>query len=116
MKTIFRSRSVKKTSPWCGAGGRNLRAETSGPASLPAVKPSRWQQCKASRLERRDGPSLVQGVERKPAEQLGVEVGRLLRHDLATQGDLLHLLQRDRLDEKGNVGLAASDLRGCVFG
>jgi len=39
-----------------------------------------------------------------------------LWHDFEVEGDVLHLLQRDGLDEEGYVGVAAADLFESVGG
>src|SRR6185437_15051564 len=52
---------------------------------------------------------LVEGVDGEAGEQLGVEVGGLLWHDVHGERDVLELVERDGLDEKGHVGFAAGD-------
>jgi len=56
------------------------------------------------------GVPLIQRVDCKPAQQLGVEIGRLLRHDVSGERDLLKLLERNRLNQKGDIRLARGDL------
>jgi hypothetical protein len=58
----------------------------------------------------------VEGVHGEAGEEFGVEVGGLLGHDFEVEADVFHLLEGDRLDEEGNVGVAAADLSESVVG
>lgn len=50
--------------------------------------------------------SLVQRIDCQAAQQLRIEVRRLLRHDFAGEGNIAQLIERNRLDEERNVGIA----------
>jgi hypothetical protein len=52
---------------------------------------------------------LVEGVDGEAAEELGVEVGGLLGHDVSCEGDIPELVERDGLDEECDVGVALGD-------
>src|SRR5690348_12868388 len=58
-----------------------------------------------SNLSVRAAAVLVECVDRQAAEQLGIEIGGLLRHNVAGQRNVTKLIQRDGLDQEGNVGL-----------
>jgi len=58
---------------------------------------------------------LVEGVDGQAAEEFGVEVGGLLGHDVAGEGDVFKLVEGDGLDEEGEVGGAGLD-EGHGFG
>ena len=60
-------------------------------------------------LAQRQLAFLVEGVDGEAAEELGVEVGGLLGHDVAGEGDVLELVEGDGLDEEGDVGFAFGD-------
>ena len=40
----------------------------------------------------------------RPLKQFGIEVGGLLRQDLAGEGDLAHLVHADRIDHERDIG------------
>ena len=54
-------------------------------------------------------PGLIETVERQAAQELGVEVGGLLRQDFARQGHLGHLLDAYRIEQKADLSAAVVD-------
>ena len=59
-------------------------------------------------------PVRSQLVEEQAREQLGIEVGALLRHPSARRGDRAHLLDRRRAQQERRLRLAAVDERDCL--
>ena len=53
---------------------------------------------------------LVQRINGQAAEQFGEEVGGLLGHDVASEGNFSQLFHGDGVGEEGDVGFAAADL------
>ena len=68
-----------------------------------------WSPRLSSQYFRAFGHS-IQRIDRQTAEQLGEEVGGLLRHHVAGKGHFLELLHRNRIGEEGYIGLAAPHL------
>ncbi len=59
---------------------------------------------------------LVEGVDGQSAEELGVEVGGLLGHDVAGKRDVVELLESDGPDEEGDVGVSGLNLGNGFLG
>src|SRR6185437_8279971 len=68
-----------------------------------------YRDCSGPLRHRDDGMSLIQRVDREAAEELGIEVGGLLWHHVASKRDIAELVEGDGLDEEGNIGLARMD-------
>src|ERR1700722_12624574 len=62
------------------------------------------------------GVPLIQRVHGQSTQQLGIEIGGLLRHHLAGKRYFLQLLQRNRIREEGNIGLASPYLLNGLAG
>jgi hypothetical protein len=91
-----------------------LRGECGGSSTTDDVLRSEgWEVLCPSK---RSMAGLVESVDREAAQQFGVEVGRLLRHHIARERDVLQLLQGNRLDQKGDIGLAVGDQRRRLVG
>ena len=43
----------------------------------------------------------IQRIDCQPAQQLGIKVGRLLRHHIAGERDIAQLVERNGLDQEG---------------
>src|SRR5580693_7884663 len=54
-------------------------------------------------------------ISSEPAEQLGIEVGGLLRHYLTGKGDIAHLFEVHRIHEECHIGIACAHFRGGLL-
>src|SRR5262249_43903014 len=64
---------------------------------------------RAKQSSTRDG-RLLERINREPAEQLGVEIGRFLGENFAGKSDVTHLLHTHRIHEKGDIRLLMAHL------
>src|SRR5580693_7975300 len=53
-------------------------------------------------------PLLFESIDRQSAEQLGVEVGRFLRHNFARKGNVTDLRHATRIHQKSDIGARAA--------
>src|ERR1700758_3920570 len=52
---------------------------------------------------------LIQRINGQAAQQLGIEIRRLLRQDLTGKCNVAHLFHANRVHEKGDIGAARPD-------